>query len=348
MIYRHIFNLPYQWPQNILPKGEIDDKYQLIQLGNSHSQDGIKLEQYNIKSLSLASVAQSYEYDLAMLKMYDRQIDQKAIIIIPVTPLSFSQKKPGRSDSFRYVYYDGRISPIYIPGLVLGDYIQSQIFPFVRSVYSWRQKHAEIVKQKAMDEFSANWPKIAEEKIEPQIAPKSITDNQNDNLPKKIIHLSAEEELANARFSSQDRLKQSVTFMLDKWLHSSDFDRKYFQDNIEDLKKLIKYSQKRGFKPILVSIPISKILREALGEDFMNAYMYEPLEKSNISGVEYFDLSNIDKFISNGYLFNNSDHLNEKGAHIISHLLLEKLIEKGYLPPETDGFISNDFARRAN
>src|SRR3989338_8924791 len=85
-LYRQANNLEYQWPQNFWIKPTIPDKYQLVKLGHSHSVDGITFAYFKMRSVSLATVSQSFEYDLARLKMYSNQIEEGAVIIINVSP----------------------------------------------------------------------------------------------------------------------------------------------------------------------------------------------------------------------------------------------------------------------
>lgn len=129
-IYRQTYHLKYETPNNVFILPEIPEKYELVRLGNSHSQDGITFERYSVKSLSLASIAQTFDYDLAYLKMHARQIKEGAVIIISASPISFSSKMASVGDSLQTNYYDGRITPFLIPHIKIGDYLQSRIFPF--------------------------------------------------------------------------------------------------------------------------------------------------------------------------------------------------------------------------
>lgn len=339
MLYRKSYSLPYKWPENIFTKAEISEKYRLVKLGSSHAEDGITFENYRVKSLNLSSVAQSYEYDLAMLRMYERQIGKDAVILINVSPISFSQKKPGKSDAFRYQYYDGRLSPFVIPHLQLGDYLQSQIVPFVRSAYLWREKYDTDMRALAMSSFDANWHKGDKAASAPatlvrSVPPSSPAPTTPTPKPPKM---TPEEELALVRFVPGDTLVKSVDFMVTKWL-KGDFGKEYFDTNRRDLEKLISYCLAHEWKPVLISIPISSKLAVSLGPEYMETYVRENLKKTNTRGIEYLNFQTMDTFTQNAFLFGNSDHLSGSGARIFSHFLLETLIGKGYLPKEADGY----------
>ncbi|MBI3380090.1 hypothetical protein HY029_05020 [Candidatus Gottesmanbacteria bacterium] len=337
-VYRHTYHLKYKLPQNILVKSSIPDKYQIVKLGNSHSEDGITFDYYRLRSLSLASVAQSFEYDLAMLKMYANQIDKGAVIIINVSPLSFSQKKPGKAESLQFQYYDGRLSPFVIPHLQFGDYLQNQIIPFVRTVYLWREANSKKEQENAMNTFAANWPTPT-----PQVIPTVVQNNEIIkviNLPKK--HITAEEEMAKAPFWPEDGLQKSVNAMVNKWTQTGDFGSQYINANRSDLEELIKYGLDKKWRVVVVSIPISQKLIDVLGRKYMQTNFYEPFKKTNFLSAEPIDLSSYKQLRENAYFFSNSDHLNQYGARIFSHLLLEKLIEKGYVAKDVDGFLVSD------
>src|SRR3990167_2102871 len=310
-LYRQANNLKYQWPQNIWIKPQIPNKYQIVKLGNSHLEDGLTFEHFKMRSFSLATVAQSYEYDLARLKMYSNQIDKGAIVIINVSPLSFSQGKPDKTGSLAYKYYDGSLSPFVIPNLQVGNYLETRIVPFVRAVYLWRITYAKKVQEIAMNSYAANFPKPQEKKAEPIIFPTdspNIQDTPNPpnttNTPGAIkpkIYKTADEELASAPYQSDERLQDSVIFMVDKWRDPSQFGSKYIDTNSKDLEALIKYCLNHKWRPILISIPISQRLIDGLGPDYMQAYVYGPLKTTNIHNVEFIDFSGYKQFRENAY-----------------------------------------------
>lgn len=331
VLYRRSYHLPYELPKNILPYPEIADKYTLVKLGNSHADDGITFEYYNSKALSLSSVAQSFEFDLAQLKMYERQIETNAVILINISPISFIQKKPDARDAFQYNYYDGRLSPLFIPRLILGDYLQSQIVPFVRTGYLWRDKYNKQVEQTIQNNISTP----AKETPPPEILPFPVP--TTDPRKELIRELNLNIELP---FESEDKLIQSVDFMSHKWYDSGDFSGEYLTTNSHDLERLIAYCLQNNWRPVLISVPISQALLDGLHgrDDFKRKYVYEPLAQTNTQGAPYFDFSQNEQFIQNGYFFGNSDHLSGDGSIVFSYMLLHALIENGYLPPEADGY----------
>lgn len=348
VVYRKKFNLQYNWPRNILPYGSIEKKYDLVVLGNSHAQEGITLKKYRIKSLPLAAVAQSFEYDFAMLKMHSKQINKNAIILINVSPISFSQNKPANRADVNMNYYDGRLSPIYIPKLKIGDYLQIQILPFTRSVYLWRKELNKLSKDAAMDTFVQNWKNknpevipapIITETLLPRVstAPMKIVKKER-NYEETFNVYEINDEL-NAPFATSDaKLNESVRFMVEKWEKSGGFSKESFSPNARDLQDIINYCLSKNWRPVLITIPINQKLVESMGSNFLDEYIYRNIKTINDKNIPYLNFAEDKRLINDKFLFGNSDHLNKKGAAIFSYVLLRKLIEEKFLPESVDGY----------
>ena len=360
IIYRRIYNYSYHWSKNFLPLPEIAEKYDIVRLGNSHADEGITFEYFKLKPLYLSSVAQSFDYDLAMLKMYGKQIQKGAIIIINISPVSFSQKKPGKEDYVNTNYYDGRLSPFLIPQFKLDYYVEFSLVPFIRTGYLWRDAYAKEVKERTTMIYAAAWKK--EEKIPQKTPPSTINSTATDtniinttsadrdstnttktvpdsiNTQKPNVKKTDDLDLSTMPQESQDKLARSVDFLIEKWYRSGDFGIQYSEANSIDLAKLIDYCVKMKWRPILITIPISQISLDRLEQNYMQIYVYGPLAKTNLYGAPYFDFSTNKQFIRNGAFFNDADHLNKNGAKILSHMLIKRLIARGYVTEEVDGY----------
>lgn len=333
-LYRHIYKLPYPWPRNIWILPEIKDKFKLVLVGNSHADEGITFAGYNIKTLTLTDPAQSFDYELANLKMHARQINKGAAIIIDVSQISFSQRTYGREDSFQTMYYDGRLSPFLIPHLKIEDYIQSQIFPFLRTGYVWRQKYNDQIRERISAEERWVTPTPTPTST-PTAAPALTAKVGGENyFQVRVI----QHELSSPSADSDKRLEGSLNFIFEKWYRTGGFGPQYFEQNRKDLEQLIAYCQQMKWRPVLITIPISKVLQVGLLPDFMQVYVYDNITKTNLHGADYVDFTRYDQLTRDTYLFRDSDHLNGKGATILSYLLLRYLVDKGYLPSSADGY----------
>lgn len=347
--YRHIYHLSYDLPHNIFILPEIKDKYDIVALGNSHTEDGIVFDRYGIKSLSLASVGQSLDYDLAYLKMHTRQIKPGAVILITASPESFSQTPAGVGDSLQTNYYDGRISPFLIPNINVGDYLQSRIVPFLRAGYRWRQSIREDIQKRISAE--EKWPEAPVATASAQTFVGTTGSANPQANQGKILNVTGDgywynveaihDELDSPTPVPKDKLVESMNFIFHKWYESGAFSQNSFATNRKNLENIIDYSLNMHWRPVLITIPVSQVLLTGLMSDYMQMYVYNNIAKSHLKGAEYFNFMTDSQITRDNYLFSDSDHLNYIGARIFSYLLLRRLIDHGYLPKTADRYDYN-------
>lgn len=349
--YLKAYKLNYQLPENVLPNPSILDKYQIVKLGNSHAQDGITFKGYKLKSLNLAGVAQKFEFDLALLKQYSNQIDQNAVIIINASPISFSHNTEDSQNGFQAIYYR-RVSPLFIPHLNVSDYIESEFLPFTRVGYFWRQKHTEAITKRIAKEEKWVEPSVTEspptetsstEQVvkanQPMVSNKKALQTLNLSAADYFFNVEAiQKELAAPSTTFASNYMDNMDFIFNKWYHTDEFNPKFFETNRRDLENLIKYSLQHRWRPVVITIPISDHLQDGLFDDYMQVYLYDNLQKTDLHGTEYIDFSHDTRITKNTTLYNNADHLGPKGADIFSYELLQTLISKGYLQKKDDGY----------
>lgn len=338
-LHRQETQQEFHWPKNVLPFPEIGDKYELVALGNSHSESGLIFSQYNLRTDLLASVSQSFEYDLAMLKMNYRKIDKNAIILIAISPISFSQKQPRKEDLVNMNYYDGRLSPFLIPNLKVSEYLQIQVAPFVRTGYLWRQEHAK----KVAENVAASYALTRGEKIAPTPPPtfaaKPRTITTTNQIIEPIISLEEiQKELNSPPDPYADWISRSADLTADKWYNSGGFSEDSFAKNRKDLEAIINYSLDHHWRPVLITFPISQVLLETVEKDYLKKYIYDNLNATNLHGAPYINLAEDQRLVKSKYLYDNADHLNKKGAAIASYLILQELVKRNYLPKSADEY----------
>lgn len=347
--YRIQYQLSYQFPQNLFANPPIEDKYRLVKVGNSHTQSGITFKKYDIKSLDLSSAAQRFETDLALLKQHQNQIADNAVIIINVSPISFSHTNYNSSKGFQAGYY-GRVSPFYIPHLNWGDYFESEFMPFARSAYFWRQKYATEVRDRLSFQEKIEFEK---NKTQPSPSPTPISASAHSITPsnqqgsEQKLNVEVSELQYNVEYIQQNLLRtatgenkfgENVHFIFNKWYHTDEFSPDFFNINIRDLEKLIAFCKKNNWRPVLITIPITKELEKGLLDDYKQVYLYDNLAKSDLQGTSYIDFSNDEHLSTKNFWFSNADHLNDEGAAAFSYVLLRALIDQDYLPNEIDRY----------
>lgn len=339
LMYRRFNQLVYPLPEALLPHPTIEEKYQIVKVGNSHAQDGVSFKGYKLKNLDLTRGAQRFKYDLVMLRQYSNQIEEGAIIIIDASQISFSHSDANVVDGVQHTYYKSA-SPLLIPHLKVGDYLQSEIFPFLRSGYLWRQAYAKTVQERIAQEQKA--PSVKEEPA-PVInlgETQPLSDNELRLTPEnKYYNVEIiEKELASPSADIPETYRDNLNFIFNKWYHTDEFNPRYFETNRRDLEELIAYCLSQKWRPVVITIPIAQVLEEALLDDYLQVYLYDNINKTDLQGAPYLDYTSRRDITANFTLFGNADHLNPKGAAIFSYVLLQDLIDLGYVSPEVDGY----------
>ena len=125
--------------------------------------------------------------------------------------------------------------------------------------------------------------------------------------------------------------------MVNRLYRSGAFGPNYLDQNRKVFDDMIAYSKAHGWRPILITFPLSQTLLNGLGPGFLNNWLYGPLSKANIGNIPYINLLN-DPRLKSANLFGDADHLNKEGASVVSYLILQKLIRMGYLPKSADGY----------
>lgn len=329
LVYRSDGQLKYPLPIfSYAPP--VEEPYQIVAVGNSHSQSGITFEGYAVPSLTLFGVAQRFDFDLALLKQHHRQIAPNAVILIPVTPLSFPHKPPIARDGLQGNYY-GRLALFLIPYIDVSDYLQSRVFSLYRSGYQLRTQHAKNVRDE-----------VALKEKDPALLSTPLPEGYVAPPPPARSEIFSakrlEAELENPELILPGKYSDDVNFIFYKWYHTEEFSPDYFKYNRNTLQKIIDYSLEQGWRPVLITIPISAELEDGLLDDYMEVNLYENIRQIDMKSAEYIDFSDLDTLKEKNGLFDNADHLNSEGAKVFSYILLRTLIEKGYLPEAADGY----------
>ncbi|MPM84264.1 hypothetical protein SDC9_131335 [bioreactor metagenome] len=81
------------------------------------------------------------------------------------------------------------------------------------------------------------------------------------------------QEIADHTPEDPRRLQDNMNFVYHKWNETDEFGQQYFAENRHDLEKLILYCQEQGWRPVLLTLPISQILLDGLQDDYMDVYL---------------------------------------------------------------------------
>lgn len=343
--YRKAFNLEYRLPQNILPKPKPDKQYDLVLLGNSHTESGIDTSHFNdIHTLNLSGVAQRFVFDLALLKHHQAEVAPGAVILINASPISFSHANIFDNDGFGRGYF-GRVSPFLIPKIDWADYAETELAPFTRSPFLWREAYDKQLVDSRSEDEKDEFERLSVKQPEPGIkeassaatvatggqASPQVSIYDTSNIAKRLESPGYNPEL----------LQESVNFMFQKWYETDEFDPIYFDLNKGYLEDIISYSLEKNWRPVVVTIPVSAQLKSGLLDNYFDVYLYNNIESTDLMGVPYLDYTRREDIIRNTSWFSNSDHLSKEGAAAFSYVLLQDLIDLGYFSENVDGYISS-------
>ena len=95
------------------------------------------------------------------------------------------------------------------------------------------------------------------------------------------------------------------------------------EKSVEYLKELIQYVRSRGWKPVVVSPPISPALAKKYNRRVKDIYLDSYTKAIEDTKVLYFDYTYNMKFKEKFFL--NALFLNKKGAHLFTKELIEQL-----------------------
>lgn len=104
-----------------------------------------------------------------------------------------------------------------------------------------------------------------------------------------------------------------------------DFNRTY-------LDKLVSYSQKEGWRPVLVTTPLTQYYMCNFSQAFLDDFHARVDKLSKKYGVPYLDFSHDTAFASNSALFNDASHLNVPGRAQFTRMVIENLKGMELLP----------------
>ncbi len=324
LFYKNTQNLEYHLPKNIFPKPEIAETYHFVKVGNSHSQDGIDLQLLKVQTLDLSGVAQRFETDLAVLRHYEKQIAKDAIILIPVTPISFQHTAANSRKGFQSGYY-GRVSPFLIPHLNWADYIESEFLPFARIGMNIRKDVAADVQKRVSAEEGRAFD-LAQNASDADLVQNAASTDALVNTFGPATPGATNPIADSSPKCVEKDLTESSYRMYEKWNHTDEFDASYFLTNRKDLEAVIDFAVSKNWKPVLVTIPISATLQDILQDDFFETNVYENLRLTDTQFTPYFDYTAHQNIAEYSCYFGNSDHLNADGAEVFTRILLDDLI----------------------
>lgn len=201
-------------------------KVSIVNLGTSHGSYGLKY--LTKESMNLALPAQTYYYDLKLLKKYSEKIAENAIIVIPVSIFSFYEENQYKiNKTYIRILNKKDIKNVTLKEYVLGKYFSS-IFPL--------KNFSEILKKYF---YTTNNIKLKNNK-------KQFKENKK--ILEKVVryHLGKDEEKIYSKKNGITDLKLLIEYINEKkWnvvLITTPF-TSYYNEELEKINRDI-YNEK--------------------------------------------------------------------------------------------------------
>lgn len=265
-------------------KGE--DKVDYVNTGSTFAYYGIDYELIGAKGLNLALCPQPLESDFKMLKHFEGRYNKGAVIFIVISDLAFA-KKGYTEEKIKEKYY--RVLKVNeIEGY---NYIKALKAKYLPVLYSWKNF------------LRFHWDVRPSHEYELRV-------NENDR----------EAVEADAYKRCQSWMHE---FGLDNLSDASQGEK--FIDEFEYttgiVKDLISWCRERGYKPILVNLPVTAEMECSFSEDFLQAFYYDHISK--VGNVPFIDLQSNAK-LTDYLLYLDSCRLNRAGRQVITKILLRE------------------------
>lgn len=259
-------------------------------MGSSHSFYGIKYPK-NVKGYNLGLHSQNFYYDYQILKKYLNKLEEKAIVIIPISIQSFYNE---RNFIENYIPFLDKKDILYIKN---NEYFFGKYFSITQPISRIKYLSKYLLESLYNFKFEKNY----------------IT------FPPKLNYQKMQE---SAQISSLEHLG-----ILDKKYSG---DKTLGQQRLIDIIKFCEENPLIPILITLPHTYLSNEIIGDIGYQERIIDNIMGIEKNLKKKYLYFDYSRDKEISQNLDYFFDADHLNEKGAEYLTEKLLKDLKLKGY------------------
>jgi hypothetical protein len=278
---------------------EVEKKINVLAMGDSHVATGFDPRVFK-NAFNFSLYGENYIYNYYKLKYILQRNPQVRVVILPIDLHSFSS---WRADRFLFDFYWVKYLNYWEVGWYkkevlkfLSKYINGKFFPY-------------------KGEFETVFH-----------LPPQMERNRKVPLPKIFQGFILKTE--NFHQNRNERARQRVSLHFYKHYHLDDELVHYFK------KIIVLCSQKKRIL-VLVKFPVSKIYFQYASKKIPVDIIYKKVQSiiqpyRNVRVLDYQKLF----FENDGIYFDDPDHLNQKGAKVLSEKIREELIRLNMIPRE--------------
>lgn len=264
-------------------------KVDYVNTGSTFAYYGIDYEYVGVKGLNLALCPQSIESDFNMLRHFESRYNKGTVVFIVISDLAFAKKG----------YKEAKTVEKYYRVLRIGEIKRYNPFKALRArrlpvLYSWKNFLRFFRDVNINNDYE-------------------MMVNEND---REAVEADAYKRckawMEEFDLDSLSDMKQGERF------------RNSFEFNTSIVSKMVAWCKERGYKPVLVNLPVSSEMINGFSKEFLDVFYYENIKK--IDDVPFIDLQAEEK-LSDYLLYIDSCRLNKPGREIITKLLMRKVKE---------------------
>ena len=277
-------------------------KYDAIALGSAYCRYGIDFSKTNVNGYNFGYASQFFYYTDIMLKyIAPKCLNSGGTVYIIIADLVFA------SVGKKELNYKGMMR--FLPYRVLdkehslGEYIKSN-YPAFFNISVYKDSIKFFIKS--------------------LIGKENLGNEYETLMVNPLSEAEVEKAAINRCLSWCDQFNLANT-------KNSDFSPKLlaeFKKTQYLLTSMISFCIENGYNPILVITPVSDIMNNHLGSNFINNILINNINDSNIFNIPVYNYLHDSRFKSFQLYFRNADFLNIFGRKLFTEILLHDSLNK--------------------
>lgn len=275
-------------------RDDLNRNLDIINLGSNPAKYGLFYE--NVRGQNWATGSQGVEMDLEILKYFHSYLKEGGIVLIPIMPFTaisqyIKTKKNYWNDSY-YIKFAKILDPSQTRQLPNGSKLLRKIkYPLIFDPLLIRYLFADIPADNSLA--------ITEQTMS-AVELEHDADRWIEGWKKEFDAATVRDFITDNKYAP------------------------YREESVAVLRQIVEYCIERNYKPVLLTIPMSKYLADKFSADFRQKMIYEFVGELKIDGLMFLDYM-FDERFSDPTLYNGSFFLNLKGRKLFSTQVIKDL-----------------------
>lgn len=279
----------YSLNSNSVDKNK-NEKYDFINFGNSHG-NGLYYNAFGLEAKNMYFNGNSPYYFYQLYKFYKKNLNEGAIVFIPLSYFSFGVEAGLDDETFNDQFY-GYLNPSQIRNYKL-------------------QKHFDLLN----NIISTNVFSLMEK--------KELENPKQEKAPRFLPYEYAKFSYSFPKIKKDNSMEGKDIAKVQQ----NAFNEDYVDNNIKYLSSLIDDAKASGFKVVLLTPPYLEVYYKNYSSEWLDNNFYKNIKLlQNKYKIPYLDYSKVEIFRDNPGLFNDTHHINNYGRIRFTKMVLQELI----------------------